>query len=110
MRSTRSIEKFLEGLKKAVFPGRYKEESGKIYGFSGEAWQEMTDDEIENLKESFKAQHIENLKAFRESEIEVTIVSGNDDIEKPLRSWPDGFYLYPDGFKHVINVDIDSIK
>ena len=104
MRSTYRLEKLLLGLKKAVFPGRYKEESGKIYGLVAGEWQELTEDEIENLKESFKAQHIENLKAFRDSEIEVTIVSGNDDIEKPLRSWPDGFYLYPDGFKHVINV------
>ena len=109
MRSTRSIEKFLEGLKKAVFPDRYKEEAGKIYGLVAGEWQELTDDDIENLKESFKSQYIENLKAFRESEIEVTIVSGDED-EKPLRKWPDGFCLYPDGFKHVINVDIDPLK
>ena len=50
MRSTYRLEKLLLGLKKAVFPGRYKEESGKIYGFSGNEWQEMTDDDIENLK------------------------------------------------------------
>jgi len=110
MRSTYRLEKLLLGLKKAVFPGRYKEESGKIYGFSGNEWQEMTDEDLENLKASFKSQHIENLKAFRESEIEVTIVTGEEEVEKPLRKWPDGFYLYPDGFKHVINVDIDSIK
>ena len=110
MRSTYRLEKLLLGLQKAVFPACYEERDGKIYGFSGNEWQEMTDDDIENLKESFKSQHIENLKAFRDSEIEVTIVSGNDDIEKPLRSWPDGFYLYPDGFKHVINVDIDPLK
>ena len=107
MRSTRSIEKFLEGLKKAVFPDRYKEEAGKIYGLVAGEWQELTDDDIENLKESFKSQYIENLKAFRESEIEVTIISGDEEeAEKPLRKWPDGFCLYPDGFKHVINVDI----
>jgi len=110
MRSTRSIEKFLEGLKKAVFPDRYKEEAGKIYGLVAGEWQELTDDDIENLKESFKSQHIENLKAFRESEIEVTIISGDEEAEKPLRSWPDGYYLYSDGFKHVINVDIDPLK
>jgi len=104
MRSTYRLEKLLLGLKKAVFPDRYKEEAGKIYGLVAGEWQELTDEDLENLKASFKSQHIENLKAFRESEIEVTIVSGNDDIEKPLRSWPDGFYLYPDGFKHVINV------
>lgn len=110
MRSTRSIEKFLEGLKKAVFPDRYKEEAGKIYGLVAGEWQELTDDEIENLKESFKAQHLEDLKAFRPGEIEVKIVKDGEEEEKPLRSWPDGFCLYPDGFKHVINVDIDSIK
>jgi hypothetical protein len=104
MRSTRSIEKILEGLKKAVFPACYEERDGKIYGFSGNEWQELTEDDLDNLKESFKAQHIENLKAFRESEIEVTIISGDEEAEKPLRKWPDGFYLYTDGFKHVINV------
>ncbi len=110
MRSTYRLEKLLLGLQKAVFPACYEERDGKIYGFSGEAWQELTDDDIENLKESFKSQHIENLKAFRDSEIEVTIVTGEEEVEKPLRKWPDGFCLYPDGFKHVINVDIDSIK
>jgi len=30
-------------------------------------------------------------------------VKDGEEEEKPLRSWPDGF-------KHVINVDIDSIK
>jgi len=104
MRSTRTIEKMLQGLKKAIFPTCYKKEAGKIYGFSGDEWQELTDDDIENLKESFKYQHIENLKAFRDSEIEVTIISGDEEIEKPLRKWPDGFCLYPDGFRHVINV------
>jgi hypothetical protein len=110
VRSTYRLEKLLLGLKKAVFPGRYKEESGKIYGFSGNEWQEMTDEDLENLKASFKSQHIENLKAFRESEIEVTIISGDEEAEKPLRKWPDGFCLYPDGFKHVINVDIGPLK
>jgi len=104
MRSTRSIEKFLEGLKKAVFPDCYKEESGKIYGLVAGEWQELTDDEIENLKESFKAQNIENLRAFKPGEIEVKIVKDGEEEEKPLRSWPDGYYLYPDGFKQVIYV------
>jgi len=104
VRSTYRLEKLLLGLKKAVFPYRYKEEAGKIYGFSGNEWQELTDDDIENLKESFKAQHLEDLKAFRPGEIEVKIVKDGEEEEKPLRSWPDGFYLYPDGFKHVINV------
>ena len=106
MRSTYRLEKLLLGLKKAVFPACYEERDGKIYGFSGEAWQEMTDDEIENLKESFKAQHLEDLKAFRPGEIEVKIVKDGEEEEKPLRKWPDGFCLYPDGFKHDINVDI----
>jgi len=104
MRSTRSIEKFLEGLKKAVFPDRYKEEAGKIYGLVAGEWQELADDEIENLKESFKAQNIENLRAFKPGEIEVKIVKDGEEEEKPLRSWPDGYYLYPDGFKQVIYV------
>ena len=104
MRSTYRLEKLLLGLKKAVFPACYKEESGKIYGFSGNEWQEMTDDDIENLKESFKAQHLEDLKAFRPGEIEVKIVKDGEEEEKPLRSWPDGYYLYSDGFKQVIYV------
>jgi len=110
MRSTRSIEKFLEGLKKAVFPACYEERDGKIYGLVAGEWQELTNEDLENLKESFKSQHVENLKAFRDSEIEVTIISGDEEAEKPLRKWPDGFCLYPDGFKHVIHVDIDPLK